>query len=86
MNTLIFSITSRCPLKCSHCFEWDNIASQEHLQLNDLLEIMDRLKVLHLTHIQFGGGEPLARFDDLLVLINKAKPDMDCWVLTSGLG
>jgi len=86
MNTLIFSITSRCPLKCSHCFEWDNIASQEHLQLNDLLEIMERLKVLHLTHIQFGGGEPLSRFDDLLVLINKAKADMDCWVLTSGFG
>jgi MoaA/NifB/PqqE/SkfB family radical SAM enzyme len=86
MNTLIFSITSRCPLKCSHCFEWDNIASQEHLQLNDLLEIMERLKVLHLTHIQFGGGEPLSRFDDLLVLINKAKQDMDCWVLTSGFG
>ncbi len=86
MNTLIFSVTSRCPLKCTHCFEWDNIASKEHLQLNDLLEIMERLKVLNLTHIQFGGGEPLSRFDDLLVLIRRARPSMDCWVLTSGFG
>jgi MoaA/NifB/PqqE/SkfB family radical SAM enzyme len=86
MNTLIFAITSRCQLNCSHCFESENIASREHLQLADLLEIMEKLKVLNLTHIQFGGGEPLSRFDDLLILINKARADMDCWLLTSGYG
>jgi MoaA/NifB/PqqE/SkfB family radical SAM enzyme len=86
MNTVIFSVTSRCPLKCSHCFEWDNISSQEHLNLDDLLAILGRMKSLRLTHIQFGGGEPLARFDDLLVLIKAAKSDMDCWLLTSGFG
>ncbi len=86
MNTLIFSITSRCPLNCTHCFESENIASKEHLQLDDLLVIMEKLKVLNLTHIQFGGGEPLSRFDDLLRLISNAKSDMDCWLLTSGYG
>ncbi|MBW6535715.1 MAG: radical SAM protein [Mariniphaga sp.] len=86
MNTVIYSITSRCLLKCTHCFEWDNLSSQEHLKPDQLITILEKLKTLGLTHIQFGGGEPLARFDDLLVLIKKAKTNMDCWLLTSGFG
>ena len=86
MNTIIFSITSRCMLKCVHCFEWDNIDSQEHLRPQDLFLILEKLKLLGLTHIQFGGGEPLVRFDDLLTLIENVKNSMDCWLLTSGFG
>lgn len=86
MNTIIYSITSRCMLKCVHCFEWDNIDSQEHLRPEELLVILEKLKLLGLTHIQFGGGEPLVRFNDLLTLIENAKNSMDCWLLTSGFG
>jgi MoaA/NifB/PqqE/SkfB family radical SAM enzyme len=86
LNTVIFSITGRCPLRCSHCFEWDNLQSSEHLQTGELFLILDKLKPLGLTNIQFGGGEPLARFDDLLLLIERARKDMDCWILTSGYG
>lgn len=86
MNTIIYSITSRCMLKCVHCFEWDNFDAHEHLKPDDLLIILDKLKSLGLTHIQFGGGEPLVRFDDLLILIENAKNTMDCWMLTSGFG
>jgi len=86
LNTLIYSITSRCPLQCVHCFEWDNIQSSEHLKAEDLVAILEKVKPLGLTHIQFGGGEPLVRLDDLLLLIEKASPEMDCWILTSGFG
>lgn len=86
MNTVIFSVTSRCHLMCTHCFEWDKLSSREHLELDELLAILKKMKTLGLTHIQFGGGEPLVRFNDLLVLINEAKSDMDCWLLTSGFG
>ncbi len=86
LNTIIFSITSRCALQCSHCFDWDNLAREEHLGLEQLLVILKKLEKLGLTHIQFSGGEPLARFDDLITLIEAAKHRMDCWVLTSGFG
>jgi MoaA/NifB/PqqE/SkfB family radical SAM enzyme len=86
LNTLIFSITNRCSLRCSHCFEWDNIGAHEHLCAEDLMVIMEKLKTLGLTHIQFGGGEPLLRLPDLINLIGEAKDTMDCWVLTSGFG
>jgi MoaA/NifB/PqqE/SkfB family radical SAM enzyme len=86
LNTAIFSITSRCGLQCSHCFEWDNLDKGEHLHTGELLIILEKLKPLGLTHIQFGGGEPLVRFNDLLLLIENAKANMDCWILTSGFG
>ena len=86
LNTLIFAITNRCSLHCTHCFEWDNIGAREHLSREDLMVIMQKLKSLGLTHIQFGGGEPLLRLPDLLSLIGEAKETMDCWLLTSGFG
>ena len=86
MNTVIFSITGRCPLRCTHCFDWDNLQADEHLKTEELVIILDKLKPVGITNIQFGGGEPLARFDDLLLLIERAKEDMDCWILTSGFG
>ena len=86
LNTLIFGITSRCPLQCTHCYDSENINSHEYLKTDDLLLIFEKLKHTGLTHIQFGGGEPISRFNDLLMLITKAKPTMDCWILTSGFG
>lgn len=86
MNTAIFAITSRCSLQCVHCFEWDNLDVREHLQIEDLMVILEKLEMMGLTHIQFGGGEPLVRFMDLLILIERASLSMDCWLLTSGFG
>ncbi len=86
LHTVIFAITSRCKLRCSHCFEWDRISKDEYISLNDLLKILDKLQSSGLTHIQFSGGEPLVRLNDLLVLIEKAHKTMDCWILTSGFG
>ena len=86
LNTIIYSITSKCSLRCSHCFDWDNIGPEEHLGSGDLMLILEKLKTTGLTHIQFGGGEPLLRKGDLIKLIQEARKTMDCWLLTSGFG
>ncbi len=86
LNTIIFSITNRCDLRCSHCFDQDNIGAGEHLSSGDLMTILEKLKALGLTHIQFSGGEPLLRLGDLVTLIGAANDSMDCWLLTSGFG
>lgn len=86
LHTLIFAITNRCGLECRHCYEWDNLQAEEQLEITDLLKILDSLKYSGLSHIQFSGGEPLARFNDLLTLVEQAKSTMDCWILTSGFG
>ncbi len=86
LQTVIWGITNRCPLSCRHCYEWDNIAQNDKLDLTALKNILAIFKANGIRHIQFSGGEPLARFNDLLVLIREASTTMDCWLLTSGFG
>ena len=84
LQTIIFAITSRCPLKCIHCLEWNNLASHENLSVEDLKIILNKIWALGLRHVQLSGGEPLTRFDDLLSVLNSARKDTDFWLVTSG--
>ncbi|MBN2828893.1 MAG: radical SAM protein, partial [Candidatus Cloacimonetes bacterium] len=86
LQTMIFSITSRCPLKCEHCYEWNNLSAKETLSLDDLSLIMRKFQDYGICNIQFSGGEPLTRFEDLLYLIKNADKDTEMWILTSGFG
>ena len=84
LQTMIFSITSRCPLKCDHCYEWNNLASKEVLSLQELTKILNKFQTFGVSNIQLSGGEPLNRFNDLIKLLRSAKPGCDLWILTSG--
>ncbi len=86
LQTVILAITNRCPLKCSHCYEWNNIDEKDRLKLTDLIKILQVLKENGIGHLQLSGGEPLARFEDLLTIIRETGPDIDSWILTSGFG
>ena len=84
LHSIIFSITARCSLKCEHCYEWENISSKEILSKEDLLSILGKIQDYGISHIQFSGGEPIARLDDLIALLEFKSKDIDCWILTSG--
>lgn len=84
LQTLILSITSRCPLACKHCYEWKNLAGSECLSLLQLRQILDRFQRLGVSHVELSGGEPLSRFDDLIVLLQGAGKGTEFWILTSG--
>ena len=85
--SLIFAITKKCPLKCEHCFEWDRLNEREKLSLDDLNTIVQQFQDRGgLGQIQFSGGEPLQRFDDLISLVETAKKNTDFWMITSGYG
>jgi len=85
-QTLVFSITSRCPLHCEHCYEWSNLSSEEQLSLEQLKQILSRFQEQGVSNIQLSGGEPLCRFQDLLELLSSAQPGTDFWLLSSGWG
>jgi len=85
-QTLVFSITSRCPLHCEHCYEWSNLSSEETLTLEQLKKIIRRFQEMGVANIQLSGGEPLCRFQDLLELLASAQPGTDFWLLSSGWG
>jgi MoaA/NifB/PqqE/SkfB family radical SAM enzyme len=85
-QTLIWGITNRCPLKCIHCYDWDNIDSNDHLSLDQLMQILEKIELQGIRHVQLSGGEPMTRFEDMLSILRKASGRIDFWLLTSGFG
>lgn len=86
LQTIIFAITNICPLDCLHCYESENISSHNRLSSGDLKQIMIRILNKGIKHIQFSGGEPLSRFDDMVELMKLGGEKIDYWINTSGFG
>ena len=86
LNSMIFAITKKCILNCEHCYEWNIINNSEKLSRSELLAIVNRFQQRGkgVTQIQFSGGEPLLRYDDILYVLDQAKKDTDFWIVTSG--
>lgn len=79
-----FAITTHCPMRCEHCFEWDNLNQHETFSLAELKAITTKLQQEGLGHISLSGGEPMVRFKDMLDLIKDGAKTTQWWVLTSG--
>ena len=86
LQTVIIAISTRCALKCEHCFEWEALDHHERQPANALMEIVRRVQKRGVAKLFFSGGEPLQRFDDLLALTATASSETDVWILSSGLG
>ncbi|UCE93679.1 MAG: radical SAM protein [Flavobacteriaceae bacterium] len=86
LRTLIMAITKKCPLKCEHCFEWNNLNQKEQLSTQDLIGIVRSYQKYGTTQIMFSGGEPMLRKKDIVKILDRSEPGTDFWVITSGLG
>jgi MoaA/NifB/PqqE/SkfB family radical SAM enzyme len=86
LSTVLFAITSKCRMRCKHCYEWNNISKDEYLSLENLKLIVKKIKDFGAFHIQLSGGEPLERMDDLLVITDYSREGADIWINTSGFG
>lgn len=60
--TLIFFVTSRCNLRCGHCFYWQKLnTSSKELTLDEIGKISCSFK--HPVSLSLTGGEPFLRED-----------------------
>jgi MoaA/NifB/PqqE/SkfB family radical SAM enzyme len=84
MQTVIVAMTRRCPLRCEHCCEWDDLNKAEALSLADLQTIVEQFQARGVGQIMLSGGEPLQRFDDVVSIVRAARLESDFWLLTSG--
>jgi MoaA/NifB/PqqE/SkfB family radical SAM enzyme len=80
----VFSVTCRCPLRCRHCYEWDRINGKESLSLDQLKTIQKKIEDYGVCQIQYTGGEPMVRMDDMIELLQAKSPVTDYWMFTSG--
>ncbi|HEY8512116.1 MAG TPA: radical SAM protein, partial [Cyclobacteriaceae bacterium] len=84
LRSVILALTNKCPLKCEHCYEIELLNRQERLSLDMLKAIVSELQRNGVTQIYLSGGEPLARFSDLLELLRTSRKGTDFWLVTSG--
>lgn len=78
--------TKKCPLNCEHCYEGKVLNQPEQLSLEEHKSIVAKLQKHQIPMIQFGGGEPLNRLDDLITVLRSATPKSDFWIYSSGFG
>jgi len=57
---VVFDVTSRCNLRCLHCYSSEQ---REELATPDVHRVLDMLSNAGVGTIDFGGGEPLLRKD-----------------------
>jgi len=84
LSMVFFAITRKCPLRCEHCFEWDNLNKKETFTREELIKIVDLYQEQGAIQFHFSGGEPMVRIHDLVEVIKHAKKRSECFVLTSG--
>ena len=84
LSFVFFAITRKCPMRCEHCFEWDNLNKKESFTKDDLFKVVDLYQQQGVLQFHFSGGEPMVRINDLLHLVKHASQKSDCWVVTSG--
>lgn len=51
-------ITTKCNLKCMHCYNESSCLSEKEMSIEDYLEVIDSLLKLGVNRIQLIGGEP----------------------------
>lgn len=78
------AFTKKCPLNCEHCYEGEELNKKETLSLDDKKEIIKKLQDSGIPMIHFGGGDPMAKVNDIIEILNTAQKNSDFWVFTSG--
>jgi MoaA/NifB/PqqE/SkfB family radical SAM enzyme len=78
--------TKKCPLNCEHCYEGKILNQSETVSLSEHKKIVKKLQQNGVPMIQFGGGEPLNRLDDLIEVLKFANDTSDFWIYSSGYG
>lgn len=84
IEILHLAFTNKCPLKCEHCFEWNNLNKPEVFTTDEFRQLIRIFQNEGCAQIHFTGGEPLVRMQILESLLSSAQEASDCWVLSSG--
>jgi len=61
LNQVILFITSKCNLRCQHCFNWRNLDGKDELSLEEIKKISNNLP--QFDFLLLTGGEPFVRRD-----------------------
>lgn len=80
-----FDVTTRCHLRCRHCYNSAGESSSGEYTLEEIDELANQLSKMFVFKISIGGGEPLLR-DDIFEIIQIFRDkEIDISLSTNGL-
>ncbi len=85
LQVLQLAITNRCPLKCEHCFEWNNLNREETFSTEQLVQLVKKFSAEGCAQFHLTGGEPMVKLARLTEIISQAGLTHEFYVLSSGL-
>ncbi len=83
-NNVFMAITSKCPLQCDHCYEWERLNQKDNISVAHLRSIINKVHAKGTCQIHFTGGEPLMKTDRIIELLQDAPKEIKYWITTSG--
>ena len=85
LNLAWLEITQKCNMKCLHCYEGDNHASENNpLSVNEWKKVIDQLKNLNVKRIVVIGGEPTLQKDIVEIMKYLSELRTDVTIFTNG--
>ncbi len=82
---VVWNITSRCNLRCIHCWEDASpVPADRELNTDEALKVVDKLNEAGVAVLGFAGGEPLLRSDFFEIAEYAKKNDIYCTLATNG--
>lgn len=72
MHSVIFQVTTKCNLRCKHCF-LDHSRAQKEISLDIIEKILDEVKPYKTDHVSLTGGELFlhTKLQDILSIISR---------------
>ncbi|RLI82164.1 heme biosynthesis protein [Archaeoglobales archaeon] len=80
---VVWNITSKCNLKCVHCYA-SPLPTRNELLTEQCFEVVDKLAKFGVPLIIFSGGEPLMRHDLTEIANYARKKGIKCVLSTNG--
>ena len=74
LRTISLDVTSRCNMKCPHCYA-ETFANAEHIDIDNLQAALDELYELGVFHYVLQGGEPIKDAKRLETILRSCHPD-----------
>lgn len=84
--SLVFSITKKCVYRCEHCYAIRTLGTSDVIAAEQLLKIARGFQKTGVGVIAWEGGEPLLRFEELLMLIRETRAESEALIATTGYG
>ncbi len=87
LDQVFLAVTNKCPLRCQHCYEKYNLQEEEKISVAVLADLIKQIQQKGVNIIILTGGEPMQRFNDLLLLLRTADlTRTEFHIHTSGYG